>query len=813
MALTYTTLEYSGLEQTLADWGLEEASCTLKVVNNGIDTFRAGMPKANLFDDPVFPFEGQIIIRTGRASGDGSDGSFSGGLIEFTGKRMLHVLDGRPEFEGVYYNFGGPGYDVANTGYQQPSNWFLGFDADVPTLAGQLSSDVVLFYVFTLTDGVPAFTRITTGGQINLTLQHVLDMYSAQGLGAPFQIGTIDVNVPLMPYALLDVKCSEVIEYCLRPSPDARLWFDYTTSPPTANVTSRANCTPVTKALADGVSHESLQITRRDDLVARSVVIFFKETNRVDNTSWIQKVSQKYGPNGLNSGLDPDGGLRVVVNTCDVQGFSVSDVYGQLSTLAVANTRAFWGVIVPEFASTRIRNLTLSNLQAKDETGTAVDLGSYPNVLMDGSSICPWMTLSDSTPVVGKRVTLTADASYKEFDVEGTGGDPTTATNGIFLGWYARKQITWRGTLTNGVTGDYSALASASWADSIPTNIAQLVYQSLATPQFEGPVTFVQREISGGLNMGNVLNLSGGRAEWLAMNAQIESIVKEFGTGRITVDIGPQQYLRAAGLTALFLMNRYRRTFSNPQMRANALSSSSNNSVTLGGNAPKENTNVGLPERQFLAQVLKDDSGNQSALIQHDTQELLTRTPDSPSGLTGATRVMMPRRVHYNDANDGNDKFSIMQSSPPCPDNDEINDTIDDIFIGGGGGGVMMCKITSIHSDYLGVKKWNGTAVSGEEFWVAKAIEFRQSITTASVDGVTLTYTYIDDNHRNSTDGTTIELEVIYPRYQSGFLTSGSIEGVIWVKPADGTLVTVSGTPVKYLEDKPARVWAREYAT
>jgi hypothetical protein len=244
----------------------------------------------------------------------------------------------------------------------------------------------------------------------------------------PFQLGTvtsgvaagIDVAVWLLPYPLTDVKCSEVIDYCLRPSPDAKLWFDYTTSPPTAKVTSRANRTAVTKALADGVSHESLRIVKREDLLARSVLIYFKMVDSVDGVSWVQKVEQKYGPHGANSALDPDGGLRVVINTCDIQGYNVTNMHGHLDVLAVANTLAFWMKVLPEFVSTRVRNFVASNLAAVDESGTPVSLTDYPNVLMDGSSICAWMLNGDSSPVLGQRVTITADVTYKLYDVEAT---------------------------------------------------------------------------------------------------------------------------------------------------------------------------------------------------------------------------------------------------------------------------------------------------------------------------------------------------------------------------------------------------------
>ena len=653
--MTYTTLAYNGTEKTLADWGLEDESAMSKVVNLAMDTFRVGKPMANVFDDPIFPFEAQVILRAGRESGTGAPNSFAGGVIEFQGKRLLHVLEGRPDFEGVIYNFAGPWYDLQETAYQQQACWWLG---PVDQTVHDLSSDVWLCYKFT---PPTTFGRIHTGQQIEETLQHCLDMFEAQGMAAPFQIGTIDVAVPLAPYPMQDVKCTEVIEYCLRCSPDAGLWFDYSTLPPTANVTSGANNTPVTLALADGVGHESMRIVARPDLQARSVVLFFKQTNQFDGASWVQKTKQKYGPHGSNNALDPDGGLRVLVQTIDLQGFSMTHVYGELQTLTPANNRAFWRAVLPELQSTKVRAFALlGGLTVQDDDGNIVSLSTYPNILMDGSSICEWMTLEDGTPVTGQAVTITADATYKLYDVDATGSDPETATNGSLVEWFPRKQLSWRGVITNGVTGKYGAISESVDGDTIPAGLAQMLYTSLAGLQHEGEVTVVGREISGGVNLGNVLNLSNGRTEWAAMNAWIQSITKEYGTGRRTLVIGPQQFLSAGGLTALFLINRQRRIYSNPKARASGKSSNGDNSVTLGKHSAKENTSAGLPEKKYEAILLKDVGGALTAKIEHDPAELLQRTP----ALTGATRVMKPLRLHYTDASDGSAKFAVALAAP-----------------------------------------------------------------------------------------------------------------------------------------------------
>src|ERR1035438_9854408 len=187
-------------------------------------------------------------------------------------------------------------------------------------------------------------------------------------------------------------------------------------------------------------------------------------TDSIDGTSWVQKVEQKYGPHGANSLSDPDGGLRVVINTCDIQGYNLTNLKGHLDVLGVANSLGFWGVVSPEFQSTRIRNVSFSNLVVKNAAGEDVSLGSFPNALLDGSSICPWMVETGGASTVGVPVTITADAAYQLYDVEADGGD-RTATNGEMQVWFPRKQVSWRGTITNAAGGDYTAWGTMTPAD------------------------------------------------------------------------------------------------------------------------------------------------------------------------------------------------------------------------------------------------------------------------------------------------------------------------------------------------------------
>src|SRR5579883_1793691 len=266
------TLTYAGTEKSFADWGLDQDTAELTTSHMAVDIFTVAMPGVAIDSnvEGIFPFEAVVTIKSGRVF---SGGSFSGGQTEFQGKRMLSILEGRPDYEGVLLQFGGPWYDLEQTPYQQTIYYWVGPGS---ATASDLTSDVVLFQKIT---GADTSTVRNSGQQIQDILQHLLDQYTANGDTAPYQIGTIDPALNLPTYQGRDFKCSEAIDVCLKLSPDATVWFDYTFSPPKINVNSRSSLTAANVAFADGVRHESIRLTPRYDLEARSVVLIFKQNN------------------------------------------------------------------------------------------------------------------------------------------------------------------------------------------------------------------------------------------------------------------------------------------------------------------------------------------------------------------------------------------------------------------------------------------------------------------------------------------------------------------------------------------------------
>jgi hypothetical protein len=615
MATNIWTLEYSSVEKSLADWGFADDPSEGTFANMRVDLISFSIPGATIQSDPIFPFEAQVIIRRGRT---GSGTSYSAGAIEFQGKRTLHILEGRPDYEGIHYQFAGPWYDLDQTPYLQDVKTYTG---DIHALGDVFFSEVVLFQA--LSGG--SIIQITNGAQITAILNSLLAQYSAQSLAAPFQVGTIDPAVNLPSYQAKDIKCSEAIHICMRASPDCKMWFDYSFSPPKANVRQQANCAAVSIAIGDGTSHESLHLTPRYDLQARGVTVYFKQSNSIDGINWITTVPQQAGAAA--------GGLRSVVQTVDMQGASVSTVSGSLKTVAAGNNMTFWQKFCPKLLSPRIRKLStfvapntdttqgvdfLDDITITDPDGNPlydangflVTFTNYPNALVDGSSIAPWMLLSTGggpVPVLGVQAVLRVHVAYCQFDAD---------SDGNLLHNIPREEIQLHVTLTNGTTGPYDAVTSLTGAEPIPTGVATSIYNSLAILQYQGSVSIVEDECSGSVGMANTLNLTGGRTEWATMAALIQECHRFYGLGRTEVTLGPAEHLNAADLTGIFLVNRFRQIWRNPASQASA-QSSIGNTVQLPLTTTKENSSTSLSQPS-LHTVISDLSEGATSVIQHD---------------------------------------------------------------------------------------------------------------------------------------------------------------------------------------------------
>lgn len=96
----------------------------------------------------------------------------------------------------------------------------------------------------------------------------------------------------------------------------------------------------------------------------------------------------------------------------------------------------------------------------------------------------------------------------------------------------------------------------------------------------------------------------------------------------------------------------------------------------------------------------------------------------------------------------------------------------------------------------------DGVTLGGTDILIAKKIDFRMTLVSEVVDGVTITHTFSDENHRTSDDGSNSQNEVCWPRYVVG----AEIQAALC---SNGTPVGDGETPPNDVEwiDLTSRVW------
>lgn len=411
------TLTCNGVEKSFQDWNLNIDSIKSVKIAGGADTFTATILERALIaevDNPTFPFESRIVVRTNRTAG------LTGGTIKFVGYCVSAPAKAKGARQGVTYQFRGPWYHLENCDYMQSYK----------------GSNVSYFLPETIlntsTAGTTGWAQIAVGDQIQDILQWLLAQYAQQGMAAPFQykaralnsgkvdlsqnatagtpggdfgfngkqynfhLATVGLTIDLSLFSLFlptyiekPMKCSRALQKCLELSPRVNIWFDYATMDGAGNPLPTIRCDlidampvvnlPVfTGNAPDGTSHKEINITPWEELSPRAVIIKYRITNTQNGQKSVDYAIDKWSPSGSNVNLDglgnnavdPNCGLRVINEMIDLQGFNETILEGHLDvepvlaiTASGGNTqekkRTWWaserGGELPELKDTRAR--------------------------------------------------------------------------------------------------------------------------------------------------------------------------------------------------------------------------------------------------------------------------------------------------------------------------------------------------------------------------------------------------------------------------------------------------------------------------
>lgn len=570
------TLEHNGTEQSLAAWGISLGSPQCHHVNLGVSSYSVFIPGASISAAPVFGFEEKIIIRRGRSA------ALTGGYVAFIGYQTGVKAHTEGGSEGVQFTFSNAWYFLENTAYMQK---FASWNSTTHAAEFLYLSEVLLF---TGLNGSNELVIRNSGQQISDVLGFVNETFLAQSMAQPFIIGTISPALNLPTYRVAEMMCAAVILKCLELSPDVQCVFDYTTSllgvpTPTVHFYNRAALTARSLAIKNGTDHKGLVISPRYDLLVRSVVLNYRLQLTDGQEIYVTRTQDKYGPNGANHASDPERGLRVLPQTIELNGFAAT---AQLITeVADRGNNEWWKKKVSWLGSDRVTVQTITVVSVKDDDGTTVDLDDYPNEIISGA-VTPWMNKT------AKWVTIRGWATFIEYH---TAAARTAAVAGLRVVQAVQREISVRLHVTDAATGSYQVQDT----EQIPTGIAQAVYTSLATLQYEGRDVRVQAEVTNATNdgplitLGHKLNLTGGLAAWATMGAQLQEITEHDGYGETSITFGPARHISAGDLAAMFQFNRLRRYWFNPRLRQSGRYGDNSGAVT-GGKARVENSVSGL---------------------------------------------------------------------------------------------------------------------------------------------------------------------------------------------------------------------------
>jgi hypothetical protein len=730
--MTYTTLQYNGVEKSLADWGV--SACQREVSNQAHDHVACEIQLPADAADPI-PYGGQIILRLGRVplsvtptlpNGLPRSGltSWTGGATFFVGWRVENFRTGSPALENMNLKFAGPweyfferlvfqklwftwngAANVADWRSQvvlgQSVNALVGPNDTVPgTNATNLMSirqQVVEIINYCLNQttadyGSPQFqsdaldadengnyllnptypgAALTAYAGAKILIPDFLAGYqvSDQSSASQAQSGTTPANMNTVLRAPLDsvndLTCAEALRRQLKwigPMGDAVVWFDYTQTPPALNISTRDQLPSISIPFIG--QNAGMKIKRRDDLIPTAVALKFRVSGTWNNAAYVQVINDLAGAIGgvVYEGIGQTGALYTVAsfaggspaylggsaNSATMQALeALGRDFGNVTTTinfeGNSNTLArcligtmpvniddpssdssalpFWQKLFPEFkslasppslfpgssVSVTVDNPNNQNTTQPDD-GTTVNLSTYQYLLTDGQ-VAPWMLAGNTSSGSGVQV-VQAVINVKFASL------PTTivGSNTASLSKKDYVEKTARVTLVSIPGGLYQVQSSFVAGEIVPYGLAGYIYAIAQIPQYEGSFTIQEQEVTDQCPIGHNFNLSGGRAEWAAMNALVHSISYDLMTGKTTLSFGPAGHLGAKDLVERLRTNRYpiRPYYGNGGNLTNTANSESG--AQLGNSVAQRGPSPGVENDVFhVFPVSTADSVNYSA--------------------------------------------------------------------------------------------------------------------------------------------------------------------------------------------------------
>jgi hypothetical protein len=456
----------------------------------------------------------------------------------FTGIVTKTPIYGSASEEFHRYTLSGPWWYFDNLIYQQiwkePVN---PNDAD-STLENVQKSHLILGQN---ADG----DAITIGEQ----LEDIID-YVNTAVGEPVVAFAEDIDLPIyIPFdECKDLSCGEVIRRLLRWAPDVITFFDYTETVPVLHILRRSQLASSMLNIGD---LNEFHFVPRYDLQIQAVVLKFEKTHKSSGKSWKTVEVQRYPSNA--TGME----LGSLVMTIELEGTQSTHIKQDVETALIQITsETWWQKHLPGLGS--VSNFTVED---PDREGT------LPNELVSGS-IAAWMNCSVEEDIVSAKISYETEDEIVH-----------------------NREVAVKINTTDAQSKSYRSLVSYIGEETVPASLAGNIYQSVSVLQYEGKIRLVNEEISGAF-LGKVINIAGGREDWEAMNAVVQTVEEYLDRGETIIVLGPAKHLGPDDLSELTKSNRYRFSSRNFYSRSTA-EVGGNSYVEQGKYGRVENTSYG----------------------------------------------------------------------------------------------------------------------------------------------------------------------------------------------------------------------------
>ncbi|MDR2779142.1 MAG: hypothetical protein LBB16_02545 [Puniceicoccales bacterium] len=466
--------------------------------------------------------------------------------------------------EAYVYEVSGVWWYLENLIYQQAWKEPIDPTEDPPTLYNVYKSKVILGLDI-------SGSLVTIGQQISDVINYAISC------GISLAIGSIDIPVNIPLDECKDLSCADIIRRLLRWVPDTVCYVNYSFDVPTISFMRRSQLPSATLNILSHVQEFSIQ--PRYDLQVPAVVLKFETTNSVNGKMWKESVQQRFPATCTGSEL------KALVLTINLEGSKTNYVVQNITTSPIdTSSIAWWQAHVPGIINIPVSNISVGNVSRSSE---------LPNELI-GGTIANWMNKTAEVDIIRCKISY-ADINEAVID----------------------REVAVRILATNATTGIYKSLLSLITVESIPSNLAEQIYNSVNPLQYDGTVVTISEEVSQDF-FGKTLNIIGGQPAWETMYAMVQEVIEHLDSGKIFIKFGPAKHLGAADLAELTRSGRLLFESKNHSERITA-EVSGNETVEQGIYARVDNTSFGLGKYKMIKFA---DPNNLGRTIQIDTTDI-----------------------------------------------------------------------------------------------------------------------------------------------------------------------------------------------